>query len=242
MGGAVVLAFIFMYTLRCFAGLLVWTSTIGIILVFLIGGFIFLYNAGVITSSYATSLNIPTITGGTKTQYEAFGYTCFSLSGLFLIIFLCCFSRIRLAVAVCKSAGQFVAHTCSVILVPIIQTGILLCTWAACVVALLFLVSCTTFVGSSSDVFTSISSYTSSSLQQFYAFIFGTLWCSAFIQAAGTFVVASACCIWYYSHGPDQETNFPVFRSYKMVFRYHFGSLAFGSLILAIVQFLQIMV
>jgi hypothetical protein len=68
-GAAVIIAFIFMYTLRCFAGLLVWTSTIGIILVFLIGGFIFLYNAGVITSSYATSLNIPTITGGTKTQY-----------------------------------------------------------------------------------------------------------------------------------------------------------------------------
>jgi hypothetical protein len=27
-----------------------------------------------------------------------------------------------------------------------------------------------------------------------------------------------------------------------MVFRYHFGSLAFGSLILAIIQFLQLMV
>lgn len=165
-----------------------------------------------------------------------------SLAGIFFIIFLCCFSRIRLAVAVCKAAGQFVAHTCSVVLVPIIQATIVLGMWAACLVAMLYLISCTNFVGSSGSVFTSVESYTSSSLQQFYAFVFGTLWCNALIQATGTFVVASACCIWYYSHGPDQDAGFPVFRSYKMAIRYHLGSLAFGSLILAIVQFLQLMV
>lgn len=72
-------------------------------------------------------------------------------------------------------------------------------------------------------------------------FLFGTLWCNAFIQALGLFVVASACCLWYYSHGPAEGTAFPVLTSYKMALRYHFGSLAFGSLILAIVHFLQIM-
>lgn len=241
-GACIILAFVFMYTLRCFAGLIVWTSVIGIILVFTVGGIIFLYNAGIISSSYATTLNIPTISGATKTQYTALGWTSISLAGLFLIIFLCCFSRIRLAVAVCKAAGQFVAHTCSVVLVPIIQAAVVLSMWGACLVAMLYLVSCTNFVGSSGSVFTSVESYTSSSLRQFYAFVFGTLWCNALIQAAGTFVVASACCIWYYSHGPDQDAGFPVFRSYKMAVRYHLGSLAFGSLILAIVQFLQLMV
>jgi hypothetical protein len=145
-------------------------------------------------------------------------------------------------VAVCKAAGQFVAHTCFIVVVPIIQTVINLGMWAVCLVVLLYLASSATYVYSSGSVFTSISSYTSPALVQFYVFLFGTLWCNAFIQAIGLFVVASACCIWYYSHGPDAEVNFPILRSYKMVFRYHFGSLAFGSLILAIVQFLQIMV
>lgn len=72
--------------------------------------------------------------------------------------------------------------------------------------------------------------------------MFGTLWCNAFIGAMTIFIVASACCMWYYSHGPGQELSLPVWRSYKMIFRYHFGSLAFGSLILAIVQFLQLVV
>lgn len=67
LGGAVVLSFIFMYTLRCLAGLIVWTSILGIIIIFALIGFVFLYNAGLISSTYATYLNIPTISGGTTT-------------------------------------------------------------------------------------------------------------------------------------------------------------------------------
>lgn len=54
---------------------------------------------------------------------------------------------------------------------------------------------------------------------RFYAFVFGTLWCSAFIGAMTIFIIASAACMWYYSHGPGQELNSPISRSYKMVFR-----------------------
>lgn len=142
--------------------------------------------------------------------------------------------------AVCKASGQFVASTCSIVLVPILQTAINIGMWGVCLVALLYLASAATYVVSGTDVFTSISNYGETALVEFYIFLFGTLWCNAFIQAMSTFVIASACCIWYYSHGPDQETSFPVLRSYKMLFRYHFGSLAFGSLILAIVHFMQI--
>jgi solute carrier family 44 (choline transporter-like protein), member 2/4/5 len=242
LGFCVVLSFIFMYTLRCFAGLLVWLSSFGIILVFGLAGIVFFYNAGIITTTDSTSgwLSIPTISGGTETEYKIYGIISFSLCGFFFLLLICCFSRIRLAVAVCKAAGQFVAHTCSIVLVPIVQTIINISMWAICLVALLYLASAATYVVSGTDVFTSISDYGQTSLVEFYIFLFGTLWCNAFIQAMGTFVIASTCCLWYYSHGPDQETSFPVFRSYKMLFRYHFGSLAFGSLILAIVQFMQI--
>ncbi len=55
-------------------------------------------------------------------------------------------------------------------------------------------------------------------------------------------MIASACCKWYYSHGPGAELDSPIFKGYWMALRYHLGSLAFGSLILAIVQFMQIVV
>jgi uncharacterized membrane protein len=75
-----------------------------------------------------------------------------------------------------------------------------------------------------------------------YFFIFGTLWSNALIQAIGIFTIASTCCMWYYNHGANSSLDSPVTRSVKMAFRYHFGSLAFGSFLLAVVQFIELIV
>lgn len=48
--------------------------------------------------------------------------------------------------------------------------------------------------------------------------------------------------MWYYNHGAGESLDFPILRSFKMAFRYHFGSLAFGAFILALVQFMQFLV
>ena len=64
----------------------------------------------------------------------------------------------------------------------------------------------------------------------------------AFIGAVYIFVIAFATVLWYYNHGANEELDSPILRGFKMAFRYHFGSLAFGALILAIVQFLQTIV
>lgn len=195
-----------MYLLRCVAGLIVWTSAFGIIIFFALAGVVFLNNAGIINISSIASgyLSIPTVSGVTTTQYQIFGYVSFSVSAFFLLLLICCCGRIRIAVAVCKAAGQFVAHTCGIVLVPILQSAINLGMWGVCIYVLLYLASSATYVASSGSIFTSISSYTDSALIQFYVFLFGTLWCNAFIQAMTIFVIASACCIWYYNHGPDQ--------------------------------------
>lgn len=132
------------------------------------------------------------------------------------------------------------------VLVPIWQTLFVIILWVAAIIAIIWLAASATYTASQSsgsyDVFTSIANYGDEKLVYLYYFIFGTLWTNALFQAIGTFVVASACTMWYYSHGPGQELDSPILRSYKMVFRYHLGSLAFGSLILAIVQFLQLVV
>jgi hypothetical protein len=58
-----------MYTLRCLAGLIVWTSIFGIIILLTAAGLIFLYNAGVISNvtSSIGFLSIPTLSGSTTT-------------------------------------------------------------------------------------------------------------------------------------------------------------------------------
>jgi hypothetical protein len=230
-----------MILLRCLVGLIVWLSILGSILVFAGLGVVFLYNAGVaVFKDNLGFLGLPTLSG--SQYYQVYGYICFGISGFLLLMLICCCSRIKLAVAVCKVAGQFVVRVCQATLVPIFLATILIGMWAVCLVCMIYLLSSTSFVVYSGDVFTSVESYSEASLLRLYFFIFGTLWSNALIQALGIFIIASACCMWYYNHGANSELDSPIMRSVKMGFRYHFGSLAFGSFILAVVQFLQMVV
>jgi hypothetical protein len=159
-GFCVIVSFVFMFLLRCLAGCIVWLSIFGIIMFFGLTGVVFLYNYGMIPSlgTYVGQFNIPSTSAGGQKYYDIYGYICFGISGLFLILTLCCCSRIRLAVAVCKSAGHFVAGVCQIILVPIFQASLLISFWGACLVVMVFLISTATFViaNGSSDYFTSV--------------------------------------------------------------------------------------
>ena len=241
-GFAFLLSFVFMFLLRCLAGCIVWVSLFGIMFFFVGTGCIFLYNAGYFSAhaDKASTLGVPVID---NTYNEPIGWTLIGIGCFFFIVVLCCCNRIRLAVAVCKSAGQFVASVCTVIAVPIVQTFFALCLWVGALITMVYLVSSASFiVYSNTDYFTSIESMSDPELYRFYFFIFCTLWVNAFLGAMTIFVVASGTCMWYYSHAPGSELNMPIARSYKMIFRYHWGSLAFGALLVAIVQFMQMVV
>lgn len=237
---AILISVIFMFFLRCFAGCVVWVSIIFLILLTVALGILFCYNGGAISrDSYVGNLGIAIPTLPPNSYYNIFGYICFGLSGFFLLAVICCCSRLRLAVAVCGVAGQFVAGVCQAVLVPLLMGAILFGMWVGCVIAMICLIGGANFVVHGNDVFTSIDSYTDNYLAMFYYFLFGTLWSNAFIQAITIFVIASACAIWYFNQagpqGSDEGIDSPVCTSYWMAFRYHLGSLAFGSLILAII-------
>lgn len=216
---AVLIAFIFMFLLRCLAGCIVWLSLFGTIFVLLGLGLIFLYNAGRLTAltSIANYLAVPTIITGYN---EPIGWSLVGVSGAFLILVLCCCSRIRLAVAICKSAGQFIAGVCLIVLVPIFQTALVVALWGGCLVGMVYLVSSAQFTTTGATYFTTLADYADYALIRFYVFLFGTLWINAFFGAMGIFVIASACSMWYYSHAPGSELSLPIWRSYKMIFRY----------------------
>lgn len=66
---------------------------------------------------------------------------------------------------------------------------------------------------------------------------------TAFIEALASFIYASTACIWYFEQGgTDKDVSRPVSRSVWRVFRYHLGSLAFGSFIIAVVRFIMAIV
>uniref|UniRef100_A0A671SUQ0 Choline transporter-like protein n=1 Tax=Sinocyclocheilus anshuiensis TaxID=1608454 RepID=A0A671SUQ0_9TELE len=77
-------------------------------------------------------------------------------------------------------------------------------------------------------------------LFQFYN-VFLFFWCANFVTALGQVTLAGAFASYYWAFKkPDDIPAYPVFNSLGRALRYHTGSLAFGSLILAIVQVIRV--
>ncbi|XP_023200697.1 choline transporter-like protein 4 isoform X1 [Xiphophorus maculatus] len=67
------------------------------------------------------------------------------------------------------------------------------------------------------------------------------LWCVNFVIAVGQCTLAGAFASYYWAFSkPDDIPMFPVGASFMRTLRYHVGSLAFGSLILTVVQVVRI--
>ncbi|KAM9099619.1 choline transporter-like protein 2 isoform X2 [Sarcophilus harrisii] len=76
-------------------------------------------------------------------------------------------------------------------------------------------------------------------LQIYNVFMF--FWLANFALALGQVTLAGAFASYYWAiNKPDDLPAFPLFSSFGRALRYHTGSLAFGSLILAIVQVIRV--
>ncbi|XP_056263247.1 choline transporter-like protein 2 isoform X2 [Pseudoliparis swirei] len=77
-------------------------------------------------------------------------------------------------------------------------------------------------------------------LQFYNVFLF--FWCANFVTALGQMTLAGAFASYYWAAvKPDDMPAFPVFSSLGRSLRYHTGTLAFGSLILSIIQIIRVL-
>ena len=102
-------------------------------------------------------------------------------------------------------------------------------------VIMLFLWSCGTIEGGLATGFTKKVTWDKQTYAFVYIHAFALLWIIAMILAIGQFIIIVTVCVWYFSHGTDRQGSGGMMKAIWWTFRYHLGSLAFGSLILAIV-------
>jgi hypothetical protein len=74
--------------------------------------------------------------------------------------------------------------------------------------------------------------YSNQTLGLFAFQLFALFWMVAFFGACTEFVLGSSVAIWYF-----KQMDHPVMTSYKRLARYHVGSIAFGSLLIAVLWF-----
>jgi len=220
---------LFLVFLRCCAGFITFTL-------------ILIVQVGLILLAVYFKLTVNDVKEQDDSTYQAtmnaFFYIFVALAVIwFLFIMIMC-NKIRLAVAMVQVTSKYINSTCCIVFVPFFFF-ILLVAWIAYwIVMCVYLYASGDFDQEGSKVIASFKM--DDKLQYcFWFHIFALLYLTAVINAYSQFVYASSACIWYFTSEKGTE-NHPIFKSFKRGLRYHFGSLAFGALIVAIIQFIMV--
>lgn len=247
-GVSVGLSFAWLLIMHIFAFLLVWLSIL-LVLVSLLGGTAYLwYQYYLIKSGEA-------VLGGELIIFEKYGLNAYVynqttflvfaiiVSVFFVIMFLLMVTlrtRINLAIALIKVACRALRKMPSVFLMPYIKAILLLIATAWCIYTSLLLSTAgnvTTFSinGIPQATFTSNNLITYLTIYV----VFGYYWAWNFIVAMLDTVVAGSVASWYWVRDKKKLPFFIVLPSFYRVIRYHLGSLALGSFLIALVEWIR---
>ena len=224
-----VIAMLFLVFLRCCAGFITFTL-------------ILIVQVGLILLAVYFKLTVNDVKEQDDSTYQAtmnaLFYVFVALAVIwFLFIMIMC-NKIRLAVAMVQVTSKYINSTCCIVFVPFFFFIILVAWIAYWIVMCVYLYASGDFDQEGSKVIASFKM--DDKLQYcFWFHIFALLYLTAVINAYSQFVYASSACIWYFTSEKGTE-NHPIFKSFKRGLRYHFGSLAFGALIVAIIQFIMV--
>jgi len=117
---------------------------------------------------------------------------------------------------------------------------IALAFYAYWIVSAIYIWSVGTVKTGSSSPFASIK-WDSTTRYVFLYDLFGLFWVVAFIIGCCQFILAVAAATWYFTHSADSGGSASISKGVKWILRYHLGSIAFGSLIIAICEFIKFM-
>lgn len=243
---AVVLGFFWLLFLRLFTAIMVWATIFcayGTMIVATSYGF---YQVAKMKETYDDTPEAERTDDMERNiiTAEVFTWVLLGFTLIMLILVIWLRRRISLAIGIMEQATVAIARMPSIIVFPAVVFLLQGCwtLWYMFTSAYLSTASAPEFTGENKT----FSGYEDDSdvvrALHFYNF-FGFLWVEQFIIAYGELSIAGAIAIWYWQHedhsGHRHVGRAPIAWSAWMTFRYHLGTVAFGSLILAIVKFVR---
>jgi hypothetical protein len=229
LGTAFLVGFVYMIVLRLCGGPIIYLSILFMILSTALGGYLLLEQARAMDAK------------DKYTPYYQYGsYVVFGLTFILTCCLCCNFRNIRIGVNVMKATSQFISGTSQVFLVPPVFI-VFLCTWLALFLWIsVHLLSIGTVQKREDFTFLSEVKRPKYAEYMFLYNLFGYLWLNAFIIGIAQFMISAAAALWYFSSSSDSNGSGSLMRGFYWVFRYHLGSIAFGSFLIALVQFIRI--
>jgi hypothetical protein len=140
-----------------------------------------------------------------------------------------------------QATAKFINGTPQVFLVPIVGLIFLIGLLASVVISATYVASIGK-IGPGAEPFTFLPQVTWTDEIRYALLyqLFGYLWLNAFVIGCTQFVISAAAAIWYFTSNSDTNGSGSILTGYWWVARYHLGTIAFGSLLIAIVQFIRI--
>ena len=254
-GIAIVLSIISLCLTRCCAGVFVWLIILAFLGLVFTGAVLAMKESNRLaeqtvdqtngTTPAADSTTVTTFDDNFSTSYynsrnlKIASICLYVLGGISVLVILFSLSAIAISIAVIKTASEFISSNCMIIFVPLIISILVVGFIFVWIFGLVYLWSIGTLTPGTLTAFATVKwDTTNRYLMVFY--FFGLLWNVAFINYMTIFIVACCVAIWYFTYdNPDSRPRFPICRSLWWAFRYHLGSLGFGALLLAIIQFIK---
>ena len=233
-GIAVGLTLIFMVVLRCCAKLLIWITFLAFIVLLLLIGVFFYQKIDQTTDP------------GEQQNNRILAILFWAIDGAFVLGIICMYDDIQLALTIIEAAAQFIFQTCQVLFLPFIAVIIAVAFFIYWIATAMFIYSIGTFSPNYLDPTHPTVAYPipqitldNNTTNLLYYHIVALFWILCFILGWVQFVVAASAAQWYFTSSSDQSGSGSVIRSTYWSLRYHIGSIAFGSFILALVVLIR---
>lgn len=244
-GAGILISFIYIIILRlpCLLNIVVWGSVLASIALIALGGVYALQTAEVWENEEPQHWSDTQIL---LTRY--FAYALMGSSAIAFVIMICLRREIQLAIGCVKETGKAVSRMPMIFAVPILQgLAFVVFTLTFCFYGLhlasLGEIRVNSFTippvfGDSIEIPYRTYHFDDFTTYAAWAMLFCFFWTANFIIAAGDMIVALAIAKWYFTRDKRKMTP-AVASSIGNVLFYHLGTVAFGSLVLAIVQFMR---
>lgn len=180
---------------------------------------------------------------------------------ILLLLLICVCKRLRLAIALIKQASRAVGSMSSTLAFPLLPFALQLACFAFWGATTAFLASASrpqfqagnatngsgAQCGGSVDINTVQCHFFKYSGENWAIYLllftlFTALWLLNFIIGLGQVTLAGAFASWYWAwEKPKDVPALPVLKAFTRAARYHLGSVAFGSFLIAVVQLIRIL-
>jgi hypothetical protein len=232
-GIALGLTLVFMVLLRLCAKVLVWLVFITfIVLLAVVGGFYY---------QQMQASKDP----GDQLNYEILAGIFWGLDGMFVLVILVLYDDINLALTIIAASAQFTFQTIQILFIPFFAAVLVVGFLIYWIATAMFIYSIGAFSPYFNPAYPTVAypipnvTLDTNTSNLLYYHIVALFWILCFILGWVQFIVAATAAQWYFTSSSDQSGTGSVCRSTYWSIRYHIGSIAFGSLILAIVLLIK---